>query len=66
MNEQQARDARTGDVVIYRNQETHITSIKTGGIAGPHFRLDGVEDGLTSYQLVRYPEGEIRNVRGNR
>jgi hypothetical protein len=66
MSEDQARAARIGDRVTYRGRETYITAIKMGGIAGPHFRLDGVEDGLTSYQLVRYPEGEIVNVYGNR
>ncbi len=66
MTQQQALDARQGDVVTYKGRETYITSIKLHGIAGPHFRLDGVADGLTSYQMVSYPDGEIRNVHGNR
>ena len=47
-------------------RETAGAYLKAAGIAAPLFRLADVPDGLTSYRLVGYPDGDIVNEYGNR
>ncbi len=55
MTEQEAKRINQGDTVVYRGDERTVISIKASGIAAPLFRLQGVEDGLTSYRLCQLP-----------
>ena len=48
----QAMALHSGSTVFYAGRTRRVLSMKLGYIHGPHFQLEGVADGPTSYRLL--------------
>lgn len=66
MTKEEAEKIHLGDIVLYMGKPCRVTSVKTSGIASPHFRLShaqtgkGVENGeLISWKLCSLPDPKI-------
>lgn len=68
MRQADARNVHQGDTVTYRGNDYTVASIRTTGIASPHFRLnsqgDYPDENLTSYVLITGHRAAEPNAEG--
>lgn len=63
MNTQEAAAVRSGDILLYNGHRVQVQSVKTGLIAGPHFRVTCQEPGCRNPEHDPIISGDLTSHR---